>query len=146
MSLTQRDAALASKESYEKSLAAKGCGKNISETADAGHIYFPESYRRQYLAKCSHGHCGLGGTGVNYQIATSAICCTKSSECWIAATVIVHSSHPLASVHWPSILCGRSGYLAEIVSWITCSTAGYSKPSDASLTTPSSARPVFGVF
>ena len=66
----QRDAALASKAVFEKSLEAKGYGKVTTEIAAAGPFYFAEAYHQQYLAKSLHGYCGLGGTGVTYQIGT----------------------------------------------------------------------------
>jgi len=67
----QRDAALASKASFEKALSAKGYGKVTTEIAAAGPFYFAEGYHQQYLAKNPHGYCGLGGTGVTCQIGTS---------------------------------------------------------------------------
>ncbi|MBC8036351.1 MAG: peptide-methionine (S)-S-oxide reductase MsrA [Rhizobiales bacterium] len=66
----QRDAALASKAVFEKALLAKGFGKVTTEIAAAGAFYFAEDYHQQYLAKKPHGYCGLGGTGVTYQIGT----------------------------------------------------------------------------
>jgi len=66
----QRDAALASKQAYEKALMAKGYGKITTEIAEAGPFYFAEDYHQQYLAKNPRGYCGLGGTGVDCQIGT----------------------------------------------------------------------------
>jgi peptide-methionine (S)-S-oxide reductase len=66
----QRDAALASKAAYEKALKPKGYGAITTEIAEAGPFYFAEDYHQQYLAKNPQGYCGLGGTGVAYQIGT----------------------------------------------------------------------------
>jgi peptide-methionine (S)-S-oxide reductase len=69
-SQAQRDAALASKAAYGKALASKGYGAITTEIAAAGPFYFAEGYHQQYLAKNPQGYCGLGGTGVAYQIGT----------------------------------------------------------------------------
>jgi peptide-methionine (S)-S-oxide reductase len=66
----QRQAAEASKEAYQKSLAAKGYGAISTEIAEAGPFYFAEDYHQQYLAKNPRGYCGLGGTGVTCSIGT----------------------------------------------------------------------------
>jgi peptide-methionine (S)-S-oxide reductase len=66
----QRDAALASKQAYERALKAKGYGPVTTEIVKAGPFYFAEDYHQQYLAKNPHGYCGLGGTGVACQIPT----------------------------------------------------------------------------
>ena len=61
----QRDAALASKETYQKQLSAAGYGEIATEIAKAGPFYYAEDYHQQYLAKNPGGYCGLGGTGVS---------------------------------------------------------------------------------
>jgi peptide-methionine (S)-S-oxide reductase len=61
----QAKAAEASKQAYEKALAAKGLGPITTEIAPAGAFYFAEDYHQQYLAKNPAGYCGLGGTGVS---------------------------------------------------------------------------------
>jgi peptide-methionine (S)-S-oxide reductase len=66
----QRDAALASKQAYDRALKAKGYGPVTTEIVKAGPFYFAEDYHQQYLAKNPHGYCGLGGTGVACQIPT----------------------------------------------------------------------------
>jgi peptide-methionine (S)-S-oxide reductase len=38
---------------------------------EAGPFYFAETNHRQYLAKNSHGYCGIGGTVVERTIGTS---------------------------------------------------------------------------
>ena len=70
LSAAQRDAAQASKASYQQALAAKGFGLVTTEIIDAPEFYFAEDYHQQYLAKVPHGYCGLGGTGVACQIGT----------------------------------------------------------------------------
>ena len=61
----QRAAAEASKEAYQKVLAANGYGPITTEIVDAPPFYFAEDYHQQYLAKNPFGYCGLGGTGVS---------------------------------------------------------------------------------
>ena len=58
--------ALASKASYQSSLAQRGYGSITTEILDAPAFYYAEDYHQQYLAKNPGGYCGLGGTGVNY--------------------------------------------------------------------------------
>jgi len=65
-SAAQRAAALASRDAYEKRLAAGGYGPITSEIADAPEFYYAEDYHQQYLAKNPGGYCGLGGTGICY--------------------------------------------------------------------------------
>ena len=64
----QREAALASKATYQKALTAKGHGKIETEILPAGPFYYAEDYHQQYLAKNPAGYCGLGGTGVSCPI------------------------------------------------------------------------------
>jgi peptide-methionine (S)-S-oxide reductase len=64
---TQRAAALASRDAYQRVLSAAGHGQITTEIApaDPAHpIYYAEAYHQQYLAKNPDGYCGLGGTGV----------------------------------------------------------------------------------
>jgi peptide-methionine (S)-S-oxide reductase len=77
----QRDAALASKQAYERMLSAVGYGEITTEIEPAGPVgggeatpvegsgagafYYAEDYHQQYLAKNPGGYCGLGGTGVS---------------------------------------------------------------------------------
>src|SRR5918999_6348248 len=58
----QRDAALASRETYQERLRASGYGDITTEIAQAGPFYYAEDYHQQYLAKNPNGYCGLGGT------------------------------------------------------------------------------------
>ena len=66
----QAAAAVASKTSYQKALAAKGLDAITTEIAPAGPFYFAEDYHQQYLAKNPAGYCGLGGTGVSCPLPT----------------------------------------------------------------------------
>jgi peptide-methionine (S)-S-oxide reductase len=66
----QRAAAVASKEMFDKALAAKRFGAITTEILDAPAFFFAEDYHQQYLAKVPHGYCGLGGTGVTCPIGT----------------------------------------------------------------------------
>ena len=61
----QRSAAEASREDYEKALAAAGHADITTEIAPAPEFYYAEDYHQQYLAKNPGGYCGLGGTGVS---------------------------------------------------------------------------------
>jgi peptide-methionine (S)-S-oxide reductase len=61
----QREAALASREAYNKALREAGYGEITTEVAEAGPFYYAEDYHQQYLAKNPYGYCGLGGTGVS---------------------------------------------------------------------------------
>ena len=68
----QRDAALASRDAFQASLAMfqqkldeAGYGPITTEVAPAGPFYYAEPYHQQYLDKNPAGYCGLGGTGVS---------------------------------------------------------------------------------
>ncbi len=60
----QLEAALASKEAFEKSLGKAGFGRITTEVRGAPEFYYAEDYHQQYLGKNPNGYCGLGGTGV----------------------------------------------------------------------------------
>jgi peptide-methionine (S)-S-oxide reductase len=62
---SQRVAAEASRDAYEKMLIQAGLGEITTEIARVGEFYYAESYHQQYLAKNPAGYCGLGGTGVS---------------------------------------------------------------------------------
>jgi peptide-methionine (S)-S-oxide reductase len=64
-SQAQRRAAEASRDAYQKVLAANRYGPISTEIVDAPPFYFAEDYHQQYLAKVPHGYCGLGGTGLS---------------------------------------------------------------------------------
>jgi peptide-methionine (S)-S-oxide reductase len=60
----QRRLAEASRDAYQRVLAAAGHDKITTEILDAPEFYYAEDYHQQYLAKNPAGYCGLGGTGV----------------------------------------------------------------------------------
>jgi peptide-methionine (S)-S-oxide reductase len=68
----QRDAALASKQTYGEGLREAGYGDITTEIAEAGPFYYAEDYHQQYLAKNPGGYCGLGGTGVSCPVGLPA--------------------------------------------------------------------------
>jgi peptide-methionine (S)-S-oxide reductase len=61
---SQRAAAEASRDAYQRVLSEAGHGEITTEIAEAGPFYYAEDYHQQYLAKNPNGYCGLGGTGV----------------------------------------------------------------------------------
>ncbi|HET7572434.1 MAG TPA: peptide-methionine (S)-S-oxide reductase MsrA [Gaiellaceae bacterium] len=61
----QRQAAEASRASFQAELAKAGYGEITTELAEAGPFFYAEPYHQQYLAKNPNGYCGLGGTGVS---------------------------------------------------------------------------------
>ncbi|SMF29203.1 peptide-methionine (S)-S-oxide reductase [Alteromonadaceae bacterium Bs31] len=61
----QADAAEASKQAYQKKIAAAGFSEITTEIKQAGPFYYAEAYHQQYLEKNPNGYCGLGGTGVS---------------------------------------------------------------------------------
>ncbi|HUJ85682.1 MAG TPA: peptide-methionine (S)-S-oxide reductase MsrA [Burkholderiales bacterium] len=60
----QLQAALASKQAFEKELLKRGFGKITTEIRAAPEFFYAEDYHQQYLGKNPNGYCGLGGTGV----------------------------------------------------------------------------------
>jgi len=64
----QKRSAEASRDMFQKALAAAGRGAVTTELAEAGAFYYAEDYHQQYLAKNPGGYCGLGGTGVSCPI------------------------------------------------------------------------------
>jgi peptide-methionine (S)-S-oxide reductase len=61
----QQALALATRESYEQALRAKGFEPITTEIVAAPEFYYAEDYHQQYLSKNPQGYCGLGGTGVS---------------------------------------------------------------------------------
>ena len=61
----QRRLAEASRDAYQRALAAAGLDRITTEIVDAPEFYYAEAYHQQYLAKNPGGYCGLGGTGVS---------------------------------------------------------------------------------
>jgi peptide-methionine (S)-S-oxide reductase len=60
----QRRLAEASRDAFQRVLAAAGYGPITTEIVDAPEFYYAERYHQQYLAKNPGGYCGLGGTGL----------------------------------------------------------------------------------
>ena len=69
---SQRRAAEATREAYERMLGGAGFGRITTEIIDAPEFYFAEDYHQQYLAKNPAGYCGLAGTGVACAIGPAA--------------------------------------------------------------------------
>jgi len=64
----QKRAAEASRDTFQKQLAASGFGAITTEIVPLPEFYYAEDYHQQYLAKNPDGYCGLGGTGVSCPI------------------------------------------------------------------------------
>ncbi|XP_055570927.1 mitochondrial peptide methionine sulfoxide reductase isoform X2 [Falco cherrug] len=64
----QLEAALRSKEEYQKVLTEGGFGPITTEIREAPEFYYAEDYHQQYLSKNPGGYCGLGGTGLSCPI------------------------------------------------------------------------------
>ncbi|GAB3960896.1 peptide-methionine (S)-S-oxide reductase MsrA [Actinoallomurus acanthiterrae] len=69
----ERDAALASRDAYQKVLTGSGYGEITTEIVPAGEFYFAEDYHQQYLSsdKNPNGYCGVGGTGVSCPVGVA---------------------------------------------------------------------------
>jgi len=68
----QGEKAQASRDAYQKALAAAGHGKITTEIREAPEFYYAEDYHQQYLAKNPGGYCGIGGTGVACPVGLAA--------------------------------------------------------------------------
>jgi len=70
---SQRIAAEASRDAYQKVLTAAGFGPITTSITPAEDFYFAEDYHQQYLSdnKNPNGYCGLGGTGVSCPIGVA---------------------------------------------------------------------------
>jgi peptide-methionine (S)-S-oxide reductase len=66
----EREAALATRELFQRELSRAGYGEITTEIAEAGPFYYAEGYHQQYLARNPNGYCGLGGTGVACPVGT----------------------------------------------------------------------------
>ncbi|KAM4836917.1 mitochondrial peptide methionine sulfoxide reductase isoform 4-T6 [Thomomys bottae] len=64
-SAMQMEAALRSKEDYQKVLSKHGFGPITTAIQEAPVFYYAEDYHQQYLSKHPDGYCGLGGTGLS---------------------------------------------------------------------------------
>ena len=62
----QFDAAVASKDQYQRQLKDAGFKEITTEILSADEFFYAEDYHQQYLAKNPQGYCGLGGTGICY--------------------------------------------------------------------------------
>jgi peptide-methionine (S)-S-oxide reductase len=63
----QLDAALESKQIYQRQLMQSGFKQITTEIIPAGEFYYAEDYHQQYLAKNPEGYCGLKGLGVAFE-------------------------------------------------------------------------------
>lgn len=72
-SAEQLSEAEASKRRYQAQLSAAGRGAITTEIAEAPTFYYAEDYHQQYLAKNPDGYCGIGGCGVPFKSAESAV-------------------------------------------------------------------------
>ncbi|XP_038627051.1 mitochondrial peptide methionine sulfoxide reductase isoform X2 [Tachyglossus aculeatus] len=64
----QLEAALNSREKYQKVLTDSGFGAITTDIREGQEFYYAEEYHQQYLSKNPDGYCGLGGTGVSCPI------------------------------------------------------------------------------
>jgi peptide-methionine (S)-S-oxide reductase len=62
---SQRAAAEASRDAFQRALRERGWGDITTEILPAPEFYYAEGYHQQYLHKHPGGYCGLGGTGVS---------------------------------------------------------------------------------
>jgi peptide-methionine (S)-S-oxide reductase len=67
----QREAAVASRDAFQRELKASGYGVITTEILPAPEFYYAEDYHQQYLAKNPGGYCGLGGTGVSCPVGVA---------------------------------------------------------------------------
>jgi len=63
---SQKQAALMTRDAYQKVLTTAGFGKITTEIAPLRTFYPAEEYHQDYLVKHPNGYCGLGGTGVRF--------------------------------------------------------------------------------
>ncbi len=67
----QLEAAMSSKEMFQRELAGAGYGAISTEIVPLGEFYYAEGYHQQYLAKNPNGYCGIGGTGVSCPVGVA---------------------------------------------------------------------------
>jgi len=67
-SAEQQAAAEDSKRRFQQALTNAAQGTITTEIRSATEFYYAEDYHQQYLAKNPNGYCGLGGTGVTFQL------------------------------------------------------------------------------
>src|SRR5512143_3402417 len=68
----QRQKAEASRDAYQRALAAAGHGAITTQIREAPEFYYAEDYHQQYLGKNPSGYCGHGGTGVACPVGLGA--------------------------------------------------------------------------
>jgi peptide-methionine (S)-S-oxide reductase len=68
----QRDAAKASRDSFQKSLKDAGFGAITTQIEEAPAFYYAEDYHQQYLAKNPAGYCPDHACGIPYKSPVSA--------------------------------------------------------------------------
>ncbi len=68
----EREAAVATRETFQRELSEARYGEITTEIAEAGPFYYAEGYHQQYLARNPNGYCGLGGTGVSCPVPATA--------------------------------------------------------------------------
>jgi peptide-methionine (S)-S-oxide reductase len=69
----QQRTAERSRDAYQAALTRAGRGKITTEILPAPEFYYAEDYHQQYLAKNPDGYCGIGGCGVPFKLAESAV-------------------------------------------------------------------------
>jgi peptide-methionine (S)-S-oxide reductase len=62
----QREAALESRDTYQRSLSSNGFGEITTEILDASEFFYAEPYHQQYLHKNPGGYCNHGFCQVAY--------------------------------------------------------------------------------
>lgn len=67
-STEQQQVAESLKCAYQENLTKHKRSKITTEIIEAGEFYYAEDYHQQYLAKNPNGYCGLGGTGIKFDI------------------------------------------------------------------------------
>ena len=67
----QHEAALRSREQYQRALHAAGYGDITTEVVPVGPFYYAEPYHQQYLAQNPWGYCNHGFCQVAYQPAAA---------------------------------------------------------------------------
>jgi peptide-methionine (S)-S-oxide reductase len=63
----QLAAAQASRDSYQKTLTARGYGEITTAIAPLEDYWYAEDYHQQYLVKNPFGYCPLHATGVPFE-------------------------------------------------------------------------------
>jgi peptide-methionine (S)-S-oxide reductase len=74
----QAQLARQSRDLYQEAVSGKGYGSITTEIRCAPEFYYAEDYHQQYLAKNPAGYCGLGGTGVCFEVDIQATAGTGS--------------------------------------------------------------------